>query len=98
MTARDPKLQHARPLRDLETDGAKVIEQLRKTGKPVVLTEGDQPAAVLMTAAQFEELTERQRIIAGVLEGIADDEAARTHTTDEVKAAMEEKLGPIPWR
>src|SRR6266513_2442166 len=61
MAARAPKLQHARPLRDLETDGAGVLEQLRKTGEPVMLTEGDETAAVLMTAAQFEELTERLR-------------------------------------
>ena len=59
MVARVSKLKqsaHTRPLRDLETDGSKVVEELRASSGPVVLTEGGRPAAVLMTAEQFEEL------------------------------------------
>jgi predicted transcriptional regulator len=52
----------------------------------------------LMTAALFEEISERGRFVSGGLEGLADDEAGRTLTTAEVRATLEKKLGPIPWR
>lgn len=101
MVARVSKLQqsaHTRPLRDLETDGSKVVEELRASSEPVVLTEDGRPAAVLMTAEQFEELEERGRFVAAVAQGLADEEAGHVMTTAEMKAALERKHGPIPWK
>jgi predicted transcriptional regulator len=51
-----------------------------------------------MTAEQFEELDERGRFVAAVAQGLADEEAGHVMTTAEMKAALERKHGPIPWK
>jgi prevent-host-death family protein len=45
-----------RPLSDLETQVAEVVEQASSTGRPVVLTREGRGVAVLLSVEAFEEL------------------------------------------
>jgi prevent-host-death family protein len=56
-----------------------------KTGQPVVITQNGRPAGVLLSPAEFDRLTYRERFIASIEAGIADVDAGRVHTTDEVR-------------
>jgi prevent-host-death family protein len=85
------------PLADLEAGAAKLVARARAAGKPVVVTDDGEPTAVVLTPEQFEELGYRRAFIAAVEEGLADEAAGRTLTTDEVKAHLENKFGPIRW-
>lgn len=86
------------PLSDLDEEVSKVVDRLEKDGGHVVFTRNGEPAAVLMSSEQFAHLTERDRFMRGVLDGLADVEVGRVHATAEVKAALEQDLGPIEWK
>jgi prevent-host-death family protein len=81
------------PLSELETSGAKVVARLRAGGQPVVLTENGEPSVVLLTAAQFEQLSDRKDFVTEVHQGLADVEAGRTMTTEELKARLGKRFG-----
>lgn len=83
------------PLSELESSGAKVVARLRAAGHPVVLTEDGKPSVVLLTAEQFDELADRKDFVAEVREGIADVEAERTMSTEELTARLEKRFGPL---
>jgi prevent-host-death family protein len=86
------------PLSDLDEEGSKLVDRLDKTGGHVVLTRDGEPVAVLMSPAEYDELTYRVRFMKGVVEGLADVEAGRVHTSEEIKAYLEKEFGPIPWQ
>jgi prevent-host-death family protein len=83
------------PLSELESSGAKVVARLRAAGNPVVLTEDGKPSVVLLTAAQFEELSDRKDFVTEVREGLAEVEAGRTMSTEELTARLEKRFGPL---
>lgn len=95
MTARKLDACETLPLSDLESSGAEVVARLRAAGQPVVLTEDGKPSVVLLTAAQFDELTDRKDFVAEVQEGLADVGAGRTMSTDELTARLEKRFGPL---
>ena len=82
----------------LAAQAAALIREVRETGEPVLVTEDSELAAVLVTAEEFASITEHPRFVAAVSEGLADMEAGRVLTTDELKRSLEVELGPIAWR
>ena len=65
---------------------ARASDWLRRIAHPLVITQNGKPAGVLLSPAAFDELSERQQFLAAVQEGMADEQAGRGHTTDEVFA------------
>lgn len=61
------------------------LKRAGNTGHPVVITQNGRPAGVLLSPAEFDRLTYRERFIASIEAGIADIDASRVHTTDEVR-------------
>jgi predicted transcriptional regulator len=80
-------LRHA-----LATDRGRNNRTLRR------IAEGGRPAAVLVTAEEFAAYREHRRFVDAVNEGLADVEAGRVLTTDELKASLEAEFGSIAWR
>jgi prevent-host-death family protein len=83
---------------EFAADATSHVRHVQDTGEPVVVTEDGEPAAVLVSAAEFAELRERSRFVATVEEGLDDVAAERTMTTAELKRSLEKELGPIAWR
>ena len=75
-----------------------LVKRVRDTGQAVMVTDNGEPAAVLVTPAEFAALREHRRFVAAVEEGLTDAEAGRVMTTDELKASLEAELGPIAWQ
>jgi prevent-host-death family protein len=48
--------QDLRPVSDLETQSSMVIQQVRETGRPVVLTDHGRGVAVVLSIEAFEDL------------------------------------------
>jgi predicted transcriptional regulator len=59
----------------------------------VVITQGGKPAAVLLAPEEFDQLASRARFLDAVDEGLADAEAGRVLSDDELGAVLDEQLG-----
>jgi prevent-host-death family protein len=56
---------------------AEVLRKLRERQQPIVITHHGKPAAVLLTPEEFDRLSEHDRFLAAVHEGLADSDAGR---------------------
>ncbi len=77
---------------------ARASEWLRRIAgsrHPLVITQNGKPAGVLLSPAAFDELAERLRFLAAVHDGMADEQAGRSHTTEEVFDAVEKRIAAI---
>jgi prevent-host-death family protein len=83
------------PLGELETQASRVLQKLRASHRPVVITQNGRPAAVLITPEDFDRIRERERFMAAVQEGLADAEAGRLLTSEEVDRELDLEFGPL---
>jgi prevent-host-death family protein len=74
----------------LKAHASNLIRKLADTRRPIIITKSGVPAAVLLHPAEFDELSERERLVAAVQEGLEDLEAGRVMTTAELKRAIDE--------
>ncbi|RLB47761.1 MAG: prevent-host-death protein [Deltaproteobacteria bacterium] len=80
---------------DFKAQASEWLRQIAGSGHPLVITQNGKPAGVLLSPAAFDELSERQEFLAAVQEGMADEQAGRSHTTDDVFSAVEERIAAI---
>lgn len=83
------------PIKDLETQAPRVLEQLRDSHRPVVITQNGRAAAVLISPEDFDRLRERDLFMAAVQEGLADVEAGRLLDTQDVDRELDLEFGPL---
>ena len=81
------------PMAEFETRASEVVQQLREHRRPVVITQGGKPAAVLLAPEEFDQLASRARFLTAVDEGLADAEAGRVLSDEELDKALDEQLG-----
>lgn len=78
---------------DFKARASEVVRRLREHRRPVVITQGGKPAAVLLAPEEFDQLMHQARFIAAIDEGLADVEAGRVLSDEELDAALDEQLG-----
>jgi antitoxin YefM len=76
------------PVSDFKAQAAEWLKRVAETGHPIVITQNGKAAGVLLSPAQFDELTERTRFLEAIDEGLADADAGRVHSHAEVVAAI----------
>ena len=76
------------PVSDFKAQAADWLRRVADTGQPVVITQNGRAAGVLLSPARFDELTERSRFLEAVDAGLADSEAGRVHSHEEVVSHM----------
>jgi prevent-host-death family protein len=76
------------PVSDFKAKAADYLKRVADTGQPVVITQNGKAAGVLLSPAQFDELSERARFLTAIDEGLADSEAGRAHSHAAVVAEM----------
>jgi prevent-host-death family protein len=72
------------------------IEQMKQTGKPVVLTVNGKAELVVQDAQSYQKLLdtlEKLEAVAGIRQGLEDVEAGRTITLSEFEQEMRQKYG-----
>ena len=74
---------------------SRVLRTLNETGRPVVITQNGKPAAVLITASEFDTLSERDRFVGAVERGLADMQSGRLVDDDESERDLDERYGPL---
>ena len=75
-------------LTDFKKNTSEFINQLKRTGEPVVLTINGKAELVVQDAAAYQklrEVAEAANVLEGILEGLEDMEAGRTASLDDFK-------------
>jgi prevent-host-death family protein len=81
------------PFGEFKTHASRVLRNLREGNRPVVITQNGRPAAVLITPEEFDRLTERDRFVQAVREGLRDVEAGRVIDDEELAGKLNSDLG-----
>lgn len=76
------------PLGDLKVNPGRVVRRVDETGRPVLLTSHGRGVAVVQGLAQFEAVQEERDFMRAVVAGLADIDAGRTVSLDEVKREL----------
>mgnify|MGYP000959954946 CR=1 FL=1 len=76
------------PMAEFKAQAAQWFRRVAENNQPVVITQNGKPAGVLLSPAEFDRLVERQRFIESVAAGVADLDAGRVMTTDELKRRL----------
>lgn len=77
------------PVGQFKAEAKKWLARARETGQPLVITQNGRPAAVMLSPAEYDRLTERERFVADVSAGLDDADAGRLLTL----AQSRERLG-----
>lgn len=76
------------PVGQFKAEATKWLARANQTGQPLVITQNGRPAAVMLSPAEYDRLTERERFLRSVEAGLADADAGRMHGTDEVRRRL----------
>ena len=76
------------PIAEFKTSISKWFKILQKSGHPLIITQNGRPAGVLLSPDDYDELVYNKSFLESVGRGVADADSGRTHSTEEVKAAL----------
>jgi len=82
------------PLGQFKARAARIIKDIAKRGNPLVITQNGRPACVVMSPAEFDRMRERQVFLAAVAQGLADVEAGRVISDEELHRQLDSEFGP----
>jgi prevent-host-death family protein len=81
------------PLGELKTHAAQAVRQVKKTHRPLVITQNGRAAAVLIAPEEYDRLTEEAQFKEAVEEGLADLDAGRSVSDEEMGRILDARLG-----
>jgi len=77
---------------DFKAKAAEMLRTISTSDEPTVITQNGRPAAVVLSPATYDELTEHFRFVSAVNEGLADADAGRVHAHEDVVAEMKARF------
>lgn len=90
---RRPKLDSdVKPVSEFRANAAELIEQIRKTRRPLVLTQRGHSAAVVMDVADYERMVEEIELLTDVRTALEQLEAGRGVSNRDAKAELRRRL------
>jgi len=78
---------------DFKARAAEMLRNISTSSEPTVITQNGRPAAVVLSPATYDELTEHFHFVASVNEGLADIESGRSNSHEDVVAELERRFG-----
>jgi prevent-host-death family protein len=76
------------PLSDLKVNPGRVVNQVDKTHRPVLLTNRGRGVAVVQSLKDYETETEERSFLRGVVQGLMDLEEGRELNLADVKKRL----------
>jgi len=76
------------PISDLKINPGRIVNQIDKTRRPVLLTSRGRGVAIVESVKDYEERTEEQAFLRGVVQGLMDIEEGREISMIEVKKRL----------
>jgi prevent-host-death family protein len=80
------------PIADFKTHASEYVRHMRRTQRPMVITQHGRPAAVVLTPEEFEALGYREFAKAKIKAGIKSAEEGPNRPIEEVAGRVKEKL------
>ena len=81
-----------KPVSEFRANAAELIDQLRNTGRPLVLTQRGRSAAVLLAVVDYERLLEEIELLRDVREAEKQIKSGRVLSNREAKAELRRRL------
>jgi prevent-host-death family protein len=81
------------PVSAFKAQAADWFRRLADSSEPVVITQNGKAAGVLLSPTAYDELTERLELMTAVVEGMADVEAGRVTSHEQVIAELRRRFG-----
>jgi prevent-host-death family protein len=81
------------PIASFKARASEVVRSLRTRGRPMIITQNGKPAAVLLSPEEYDRLAYTERFRTAVREGLADAEAGRTVSDDELAEEIKREFG-----
>ena len=91
-----PKIKFSedvRPLSEFRAKMATMLDQVRETGRPLVLTERGRSAAVVVGVEAYEALLDELELLRDVRKGEKQIDAGKGISQGKAKAALKKRLG-----
>jgi prevent-host-death family protein len=91
-----PNIEQSEPLSNFTNDPAPILEKLRKSGEPLLLTRNGHEEIVVQDAASYRRIlaeVDRLETLAAVKEGLRDVAAGRVQPLREAFADIAQKHG-----
>jgi prevent-host-death family protein len=82
-----------RSLSDFKRNTVDLLDRIRKTGNPMVLTVNGRAELVVQDAEAYQALLDRVEALEGIQRGIADVKAGRTRPARQVFDKLRRKHG-----
>jgi len=79
------------PIGEFKAQAARLLDRLRETGHPLVVTQHGKPAAVMLSPVEYDRLQERAAFVQSVAAGLADAEAGRAMDTKMLRSRLAER-------
>lgn len=79
------------PVSDFRSNAAAMMNQVRSSGRPIVLTQRGRGAAVLIDIARFQALIEELETLRDIQRARADVDAGRVMLHEEVRTVLRDR-------
>ncbi len=77
------------PISDLKVNPGRIVNQVDKTSRPVLLTSRGRGVAVVQSLKDYEAQSEEQAFLRGVVQGLMDLEECREMSLEDVKKRLD---------
>ena len=76
------------PITDMKVNPGRIVNQVDKTSRPVLLTNRGRGVAIIQSLKDYEAKTEEQAFLRGVVQGMMDLEEGREIGLNDVKKRL----------
>jgi prevent-host-death family protein len=81
-----------RPVTYLKSNAANLLDQLNKTHRPVIITQNEEPRAVIQDAESYERIKTAIGLMKLLVQGEEDVRSGNTYDQDDVFHSLTTKL------
>ncbi len=81
-----------KPVTDFRASSAAMLEQIRESGRPIILTQRGRSTAVVLDIRRYQALVDELDELRDITRGIADADAARVVEHEEARKRALERL------
>ncbi|MBA3753102.1 MAG: type II toxin-antitoxin system Phd/YefM family antitoxin [Nitrospira sp.] len=79
------------PIGEFKAQAARLLDRLRVTGFPLVVTQNGKPAAVMLSPVEYDRLQNRAAFVQSVAAGLTDADAGRVMDTKTIRERLKER-------
>jgi len=79
------------PVAEFKVQISKYLNNIRSTGRPMVITQNGKPAGVLLSPDDFDELVYQKSLIESISRGLSNIKNGNIFSTDELRAELEKR-------